>query len=89
MDYGDELTSLKLHVKHLGDSTALAFRHLTTGLSDLQDATVNVFDWVDRVQLYLDATLSTREGTQYDKISASCPKIRSSKFCLNENSQNS
>jgi hypothetical protein len=48
------INALKMHVKQLGDSTTLACRHLTTGLSEVQEATVNIFDWSAQLQHQLE-----------------------------------
>ena len=48
-------SSLKTHVQQLGESTALACRHLTTGLSEVQEATVNMYDWAEKMQTHIEA----------------------------------
>jgi ubiquitin len=86
----DSVLSLKQHVKQLGDSTTLACRHLTTGLSEVQEATVSIFSWADQLQRQLELLSSQLEcnslgyanlGGHPTQISQFCvPKIKISKF---------
>jgi hypothetical protein len=84
----ESVSTLKQHVKQLGDSTTLACRHLTTGLSEVQEATVNIFDWADQLQRQLEVFTSLIEHSQstssgFQQLSrAYIPKIKVSKFTL-------
>ena len=44
----EELKSLRKKVKKLADSTTKACRSLSTGLTDVQQATLNLYGWADK-----------------------------------------
>lgn len=76
----DSVLSLKQHVKQLGDSTTLACRHLTTGLSEVQEATVSIFDWADQLQRHLELFSSQLEYNSLGSASSSGHPTQISKF---------
>lgn len=78
----EECLSLKSNMKHLGESTALACRHLTSGLSEIQESTVNIFDWADKLQTFLKSFVerSSALNSSDDLVPIQVPKIRFAKL---------
>jgi len=62
----DELHRMKIHLKTLGDSTTLAIRHLTSGMTELQQGNSNFLDWSDKVYEYM--TNLSQSTTKNDNI---------------------
>ena len=72
----DELTALKSHVKHLGESTALACKHMTSGLNDIQEASIDVSQWAHLTSEYIDDFVN-KVAPQHKQL---CPKIKYTKY---------
>ena len=74
-----KITALKSHVKQLGESTTLACRHLTNGMNDLQQVSVNMYDWSDKLEEYIfhmAKKLAESGGSGGGPIAPAVPKLR-------------
>ena len=72
----DELTALKTHVSHLGESTALACKHLTSGLTDIQETSMDTTQWAQLISEYIDEFVN-KVAPQHKQL---CPKIKYTKY---------
>ena len=72
----DEMIALKAHVKHLGESTALACKHLTSGLTDIQEASIDTSQWAQLTSEYIDEIVN-KVAPQHKQL---CPKIKYTKY---------
>lgn len=72
----DELRALKSHVKHLGESTALACKHLTSGLTDIQEASIDTSQWAQQLTEYIDDFVN-KVAPEHKQL---CPKIKYTKY---------
>ena len=74
----DDLKTLKSHVVHLGESTAIACKHLTQGMNDVQECSVDIADWAAKVQTYINEEFVGPESKRL------CPEIQYTKFNIDE-----
>lgn len=76
----DELRALESHVEHLGESTAIACKHLTSGMNDVQECSMDISDWAQKLSYYVDELINRVDPTN----KSLCPKIKFVKFSLEE-----
>ena len=69
---------MKIHVKQLGESTAVACKHLTRGMNDVQECAIDIADWAARVQTYINQELTSPDSKRL------CPEIQYTKFSLDQ-----